>query len=286
MFQYVAGLQAEKRWGIPVAFDVLAPPRDRAKHPRPFMLDRFRITRPMHHGGLIWRRSFYGAKFMPVKHALHKLAGVCLLDEKTLHHFDSQLVSPPRGRRVLVRGYWQCKDYLDGVTEQVRSEFRFRDPPVGRNAEYLAAIERCNSSVSLHIRRGDYQHVANGSIILPLGYYREAIRRCSKNISDPHYFVFSDDLEWARDNLPAGIDATFVEGNAQDEAHEDLRLMAACKHHIIANSSFSWWGAWLNPFEAKIVIAPKYWMMKKDTLYSDLFPASWIQIDNLKESAE
>jgi hypothetical protein len=114
-----------------------------------------------------------------------------------------------------------------------------------------------------------------------MSYYEKAFRLAEARLDQPEYFVFSDDLPWARENLPAPRPATFVDANTQKAAHEDLRLMAACRHHILANSSFSWWGAWLGAQEGALNIAPRYWMMRPDTQYPRLCPQGWILVDNL-----
>lgn len=149
---------------------------------------------------------------------------------------------------------------------------------LGRNLEMLQQINKTPGAVSLHIRRGDYLTI-NGAPVLPLSYYQEAIQKIRERIDRPVFF--SDDIRWAESTFRDGGNFVFVDINGADAGQEDLRLMAACKHHIIANSSFSWWGAWLDPSEEKTVIAPKYWMMIKETFYPELFPESWIQLDNL-----
>jgi hypothetical protein len=275
LFQYTAGLHAERVWGVPVRFHVLAPLKDRRAHPRPFMLDQFMISKPMLRVGWLMRRSLYGSKLIPVKLAVHRMAGIRVLDETVLHDMDPLMQNlPPEGKKLLFRGYWQSVTYMDGQEERLREELRFRNLPEGNNAEMLARIKGEPCPVSLHIRRGDYRQVSNGSILLPLEYYHQAIDRMLALDPASRFFVFSDDLDWARENLPRDLPATFVVGNNEEQAHEDLRLMSDCKHHIIANSSFSWWGAWLNPDPNKRVIMPKFWMGAMQTP-EGLIPARW-----------
>lgn len=132
-------------------------------------------------------------------------------------------------------------------------------------------------SVMLHVRRGDY--VSNAKTlrvhgVCSIDYYRRAIGVARERLGQPRFFVFSDDLAWSRENLPLGDDAVFVEGNA--EAPEmDIFLMAVCRAHVIANSSFSWWGAWLATTDAPLVIAPDPWFDSPDVSAVDLIPASW-----------
>ena len=114
-----------------------------------------------------------------------------------------------------------------------------------------------------------------GGIVLPWDYYQAAMHIMESRLGHPVYFVFSDDWDWARGHFRSAHQAVFVEGNSQTNCHEDLRLMSLCRHHIIANSSFSWWAAWLSEQPDNIVIAPKYWMVRPDTYYPELFPKTW-----------
>jgi len=146
----------------------------------------------------------------------------------------------------------------------------------------LEQIHAASLPVSLHVRRGDYTLAAEGNIALPLDYYRRAIEFIRERFEDTTFFIFSDDIEFARRNLPAGMRQIFVEGNDDLSSHEDLRLMAACQHHVIANSSFSWWGAWLNPSPEKVVVAPRHWHLSPDSDYPDLLPPTWHALDSLR----
>ena len=256
LFQYAAGLYAEQRWGIPVRFHVR---EDDGEHPRLFMLDQFMVTSPLYPVKYWERHLHYGSRQKGIKTAFRRACGVRVIDESSQYEIDPQLFSPSTERKVLLRGYWQSKDYLNGQTSKLRSEFRFRHEPTGFNAAQLANIKNTDCPVSLHIRRGDYVG-HNGITLLPLEYYHAAIQSVQARFRSAHFFVFSDDLEWARNHLPASLPAFFVEGNGESQAYEDLRLMSACKHHIIANSTFSWWGAWLNPDPGKTVIMPKSWL--------------------------
>ncbi len=174
-------------------------------------------------------------------------------------------------------GYWQSYKYHECYAVQIRDELTFNTPLSGKNLKVAEQIVRTNS-VSVHIRRGDY--VSNpgtarihGSV--GVNYYDDAIRRICHEVTAPVFFVFSDDLTWAQNNLRLRNNATFVSHNCGKSSFEDMRLMSLCKHNIIANSSFSWWGAWLNRNPEKMVIAPKRWLNIESLSTTDLIPNTW-----------
>jgi hypothetical protein len=176
-------------------------------------------------------------------------------------------------------GYWQSERYFADVDEQIRNDFVFAQLPSPENQALIERITRANA-ISLHVRRGDYvNNVANASIytVCSPGYYRDAINFLVERISNPKFFVFSDDMAWVRTHLDIGFPVEYVDHNRGADSYNDMRLMSLCKHNIIANSSFSWWGAWLNRSEEKIVIAPKQWFANQ-TITKDLLPKSWIQL--------
>jgi len=192
--------------------------------------------------------------------------------------FDPDVLSLPDG--VCLEGYWQSERYFSDAADRVRKEFSFRNPPVGKNAEILNEVAACNS-VSLHVRRGDYvtnpeTNATHG--VCSIDYYYRAIDFIRERVSNPSFFLFSDEPKWVRENLEFDGSTTVVDHNGPDAGCEDLRLMSHCQHHIIANSSFSWWGAWLNPNRNKIVVAPEHWFADglRDT--SDLIPETWVKL--------
>jgi hypothetical protein len=137
------------------------------------------------------------------------------------------------------------------------------------------------SSVSLHIRRGDYvSNSVNREIYATcsMDYYHRCAIEMTRRVTDPHFFVFSDDIEWAKDNLDIKHAVTYVDHNSQEEAYKDLCLMSKCKHHIIANSTFSWWGAWLADNKDKIVFAPSRWYNDSKHGEQDLIPEDWHRV--------
>lgn len=196
-------------------------------------------------------------------------------------HFDPNILNLSDG--VYLDGYWQSEMYFADIAQIIRDEFTVKAPQTGRNKELAKQIGSCES-VCLSIRRGEYvtdPRINKVHGVLDLDYYWACVQELTKTVKNPHFFIFSDELEWARRNLRLSYDATFVghNNNRPDQPNQDLSLMSQCKHHIIANSSFSWWGAWLNPRKDKMVFAPKQWFGKEQKASKrtdDLLPATWI----------
>lgn len=176
-------------------------------------------------------------------------------------------------------GYWQSEKYFLDIQETIRKDFSFKQKLSRKNSEIIAKMKTCNA-VSIHVRRGDYvENPATTQVhgLCPLDYYRRAINYLSKHVSQPVFFVFSDDIAWVRENLILSFPCHYVDHNQGAESYNDMRLMSLCNHHIIANSSFSWWGAWLNPDPEKIVVAPTQWFANKNSI-KDLILPSWLTL--------
>ncbi len=189
--------------------------------------------------------------------------------------FDPEVLKSPDD--VYLEGYWQSEKYFASTEGLLRREFTIRQSLSGRNQEMAARIAGCNA-VSLHVRRGDYVSDPDSSRVHGLcgaDYHQAAVRRIAEVIPQPHLFVFSDDPEWAATNLHLDHPMTIVTGNDTRRDYEDLHLMSLCKHHIVANSSFSWWGAWLDTNPDKIVIVPARWFGREQHDTRDLFPPAW-----------
>ena len=155
-----------------------------------------------------------------------------------------------------LNGYWQSIKYFEGIENDIKKDFRFKNQLDKNNLEILNEIENSNS-ISIHIRRGDYMSPENynmyGCIATPT-YYKKAIKVIEEKVENPTFFVFSNDMDWVKKNIQINSRVFYI----------DMFLMSKCKHNIIANSSFSWWGAWLNENKNKIVIAPKKWINRED----------------------
>lgn len=175
-------------------------------------------------------------------------------------------------------GCWKSWKYFDGIESEIRKLFTFNLPLSSMNHACVEAMRQCES-VSIHIRRGNNvkkNRIKEIGSVCSSDYYNWAIAHIKEQLGDNvHYFIFSDDIAWARANLPLK-NASYIDWNKGKESYNDMRLMAACKHNIIANSSFSWWGAYLNTNPDKIVLAPAKWY--RTIPVPDIIPQGWVQL--------
>ncbi len=175
-------------------------------------------------------------------------------------------------------GFWQSEHYFKPVEDSIRKEFIFRNPATGANEELIRKITQVNA-VSLHVRRADYvnnKQVNNYLGTCSVDYYQKAVNLLQEKCGPVELFIFSDDIPWCRENLQWELPHTYIEHNSGKNSWEDMRLMSHCKHNIIANSSFSWWGAWLNNNKAKLVVAPQKWFRSVEN--PDIYPTGWIKL--------
>lgn len=178
---------------------------------------------------------------------------------------------------IYLDGYWQSEKYFLDIENIIRNEFSVVNPLTSTSQDLAERIRNCEA-VSLHVRRGDYvSDPKTNSVhgVCGVDYYSNAINMIRERIENPCFFIFSDDSEWARSNIKPDAPTTYVKHNDYSRDYEDMCLMSMCKHNIIANSSFSWWGAWLNENPEKIVIAPKKWFNSKNMDTQDLLPDKW-----------
>ncbi|EJR48924.1 hypothetical protein IIM_04101 [Bacillus cereus VD107] len=182
-------------------------------------------------------------------------------------------------KETYFKGYWQNYNYFKDIEQELRKDFVFTEKLDKRN-EKLANEIRNKNSVSIHIRRGDYYlnkvYEEKFGNIANLEYYLKAINLVKKKIEDPKFYIFSDDIDWAQKNINLTNDVVYISHNQGNESYKDMQLMSLCKHNIIANSTFSWWGAFLNNNDDKIVVAPKKWINIKGLEKVELFPENWI----------
>jgi Glycosyl transferase family 11 len=172
---------------------------------------------------------------------------------------------------IYLKGGWQCYRYFENAAEIIRSDLQPKRSPSQLNRAWLERVRRSNS-VCVHVRRGDY--IQSGLGLCPLSYYTEAATVMRNRVGNPVFFVFSDDLQWCREYF--SIDnAVLVDANNSDDPVSELHIMSSCRHHIIANSSFSWWAAWLAESRKQVVIAPQPWVSFAPSV-PDLIPPGWM----------
>ena len=184
---------------------------------------------------------------------------------------------------VYLNGYWMSWKYFKKYDEVIRNAFSIKRELVSHLDDFVQAIRQVNS-VSLHIRRTDYTdpEVVQLKGITPVQYYLDAVQYIQQKRDDIVIYAFSDDISWAKENLkPGGLKIHFVDHMVSNSAIEDFYLMTQCGDNIITNSTFSWWAAYLNGNENKIVVCPKKWYSKSSHYnYKDVYPTSWVTIDN------
>jgi hypothetical protein len=178
-------------------------------------------------------------------------------------------------------GSWQCEKYFSNIAADIKSQFIFKNKLIKQSEDLAKNITESNS-VCLHVRRGDYvtsplYSKINGA--LELSYYNKAIKLISEKVSNPQYYIFSDDINWCKENLNFNISFIFVDdSHIGFKASNYLQLMTLCKHFIVSNSTFAWWGAWLGEKERSIIIGPDKWFSDKSYDSNDVLPERWIKI--------
>lgn len=191
----------------------------------------------------------------------------------------------PAGK-VWIRGLWQEYRFMNPMRDELLQTFRFIDfgPDEKENIALLPQITGTNS-VSIHIRRGNYLKPSQRPYfgdLCPLEYYRDAVEKIKELVPDPAFFVFSNDPTWVKQHLDLPH-AVFIDWNTGDRSYRDMHLMSLCKHNIVANSTFSWWAAWLNQNAGKIVVTPGKWINDaRPGFYDKLIPAEWIRVGDVK----
>ena len=188
-------------------------------------------------------------------------------------HYTNEILDVPK--HCSLNGYWQSELYFKSYAEEIREIFSFINKLDKKNLLIANDIKK-NNSISIHIRRGDYLLKKNYNHNQDLReYYTKAIKESSKYFNNPKYFIFTDDPLWVAENFIVDYSNIIVDVNHAAKSFLDMYLMSLCKANIIANSSFSWWGAWLNNKQDKIVYAPNNWFKDKSICIDDLFPNSW-----------
>lgn len=277
MFQYAFGRELAERHDTELKLDlgVYTDPRQRQEPERTYDLDIFNIRATAASEDEIFRLAKRLRNDIADR-VLNRLLGVKAGHIREPHfHFSHQAYDS--SDNVYLSGYWQSPKYFRETEHLLRGEFTFRDPMSDNAVPIFDSISSTNS-VCVHVRRGDFViNPING--LYGADYYKKAEELVLERVSDPHYFVFSDDIEWCRSNLSFAGRTHFVDDDfGPRKFRDDLRLMSACKHFVIANSSFSWWAAWLNAEPEKTVIAPAEWFRDPALDTKDLIPEEWLRI--------
>lgn len=194
-------------------------------------------------------------------------------------HFHYSPAFAALSEAVFLEGYWQSERYFNGIQTVLLKDFALREPLPIECVKLLEQID-ASDAICVHVRRGDYLSnpvAAKVHGTCSIDYYRAGVSELAQGLARPMCFVFSDDPAWVHSAFAFDCPMTVVEVNRSEDAHLDLVLMAACRHFLIANSSLSWWGAWLGTCANKKVIAPARWFLSLDKDTSDLVPQSWVR---------
>jgi hypothetical protein len=270
LFQYAYAKSVSVRANLPIKLDCQEYELKVFEH-RPYKLDIFKIK-----ASILTEEER--------AHFLNKPFVLRVLDKLKPSHkrsyFNEGLNYNPNTNKVsqavYITGYFQSQMHFESCKDELRNDLVFKNEPVGENLEMFELINKTPNSVSIHVRRGDYLDI---SLFVKLGeeYYSKAIKYIENKLGNAHFFVFSNDIDWCKEYLTKYMTLyTFVDINDELSGYEDLRLMSSCQNNIIANSSFSWWGAWLNANLNKIVIAPLHNTVNKN--FENEHPKEWIKL--------
>ncbi len=258
MFQYACGLAYSKKINAKHLIDYSAFDKYELRN---YQLDSFNITSPrIESDNLdVFQRGPVKSISKFIHKAIRKITGKQFDYNNILFEDWPNFRNLPLKRKCYyLKGYWQSEDYFKEIRDQLLIEFSLKVTLNTNNLNMLNTIKSDSDSVSLHIRRGDY---VTGPVdnSLDLSYYHNAIDLIKNRVTNPTFYIFSDDPTWVQENLKLE-NAHYIDFNKGNEGFFDIELMKNCKHNITANSSFSWWGSWLNENPNKIVIMPKVWL--------------------------
>lgn len=279
MFQYALGRAISHRSGAPLLLDTSVIEHAPQGTPRTYDLDIFAIQPTFAARADVRRYHSHGAGLVgKIAHRLRRAPGASEVIHQYQFGYQPKMLdlTPP----LYITGYWQSYRYFVDIEEDLRKEFEFRDAMSRLPADLVQAISQ-PGAVCLHVRRGDYTDPKYADFIGPSGidYYCRAVARVRELVEHPAFFVFSDDLEWCRVNFEwLGGVVRFMDYATPSglKPHaSDLQLMMRAEYFIIANSTFSWWAAWLAGDRAKLVIAPREWFKLPELTTDDLIPDHW-----------
>jgi len=280
MFQYAAGRALASRHSTDLKLDISWYSEATKGTERIFGLDRFSITAEIAMPDEIYRFAQPKLGMLGLIQSLRARLGLSQNQRVREQEWISVFRFASTRRNYQLTGYWQSEEYFKESRATLLKEFELKTTP-SHQSHAIAQHIRDSQSVSLHVRRGDY--VSNPKYthkygVLPLQYYSNAVRYITDCIENPLFFVFSDDPAWVFEHLEIPFPMHIVDHNGSENPHEDIWLMSKCNHHIIANSSFSWWGAWLGQHPNKIVCSPARWYAGREVQPENLIPKEWIQL--------
>lgn len=278
MFQYAAAKALAKRLDASLAFDLYPLIKNTRATIRSYELGIFNIDAPV--------KSTVRGKFLVKAHPFvqkHRSFFQQLGFFTDTYAILYQPVFDTMKGDIIMSGYFQNERYFEAIKDDLRKNFTFKYPLDEKNRTLTKEVSS-TESVAVHIRRGDYvtnKDSVSNFVTCDKSYYEQSIRLISEKVKNPAFYVFSEEIDWVKENLNfEDSTVVFVDWNRGKDSYRDMQLMSLCKHNIIANSSFSWWGAWLNANKEKVVIAPSQWFReeKKNALLDDFFPKGWTKI--------
>jgi hypothetical protein len=272
MFQYAVGRRVSLLNNTELGLDISDFSNTQIATPRKYSLDVFSIS-----GRIATKEEVMIIK--PVKNIwAERIKNILHLNKGDDFSFNPKILKTKDNSYL--EGYWQSEKYFKDIEDIIRKDFTLKNP-LGDAAQKIEnEINKSQNPVSVHIRRGDY--ITDKTTNLYHGtcspeYYEKAIEIIKKGVDSASLFIFSDDIDWVKNNLSFNLPTIYVSQKGIAD-YEEMILMSYCKHNVIANSSFSWWGAWLNNHKDKLVIAPRKWFNAGDANSADLIPDNWIKI--------
>jgi len=280
MFQYALGRRLTLDRGVPLKLDLRAYDHQEL---RKFELDKFNVDFQIASDEDIYKTRFFSQnrvfrKFMAIWQKQLPYYKQRTVKEKKFSAYDDNIINVPS--TCYISGFWQSKKYFAAINNKLTKEFTLKGLPSSISTNWISKI-KSNTSISIHVRRGDYVNNKDKNNLhnaLSLDYYYSAVNFCLKRIPSCRFFIFSDDIDWCSRSFTFINEPEFVYVDRKNRDVEELVLMSLCNHHIIANSSYSWWGAWLNPSTTKMVISPEKWFINSTMEILDLIPDTWLRM--------
>lgn len=271
LFQYAAGRQLSLKFNTGLVADL----QDYQQAGHPFLLDKFNVNMRMAGAedyAFFERNGYRQGLFRKLFNQ------VAIVHEPHFHY--SPVIMNQAKKHTWLQGYWQCEKYFSDIRNVLLNELKPAAQPGARTLELMKAAAE-GRSVAIHVRRGDYvsnAHTLEFHGLCDMDYYQKAIAMIEARVEQPVYFVFSDDIDWAKEHIRPGGIVYYSDHTDAHAAWEDLMIMKSCSHNIIANSTFSWWGAWLGEQPDKTILAPAKWFAKSHLNANDVIPEHWIKI--------